>query len=339
MARLRQNQRQAAVRMLLGGQTQSDVARHFGVHKSTVSRLYRRLRLTGTTNDRPRSGRPRVTTPRQDRFIRLSHLRDRFRTATETADQTPGLHNNRISDQTVRNRLRDVGLWARRPYVGLPLNDERRRVRMQWLTAHRPNVFPLGSWRQVLFSDESRYLLYRSDGRRRVYRRRNERFTDSCVSEVYRFGGGGVMVWGGICHGRKTPLVFIDGSLTAIRYRDTILSPVVVPFVQQNNLIFQQDNARAHVARACRDYLAANNIRVLEWPPYSPDLSPIEHLWDVLDRRVRRRNPPPASILELRQALQDEWQAIPIQTINNLVGSMTRRIRGAIAVNGGHTRY
>ena len=147
------------------------------------------------------------------------------------------------------------------------------------------------------------------------------------------------MVWGGICHEHKTPLVFIDGSLTAIRYCDTILSPVVVPFVQQNNLFFQQDNARDHVARACCEYLAANNIHVLEWPPYSPDLSPIEHLWDVLDRRVRRCNPPPASIPELRQALQDEWQAIPIQTINNLVGSMTRRIRGAIAVNGGHTRY
>ena len=80
--------------------------------------------------------------------------------------------------------------------------------------------------------------------------------------------------------------------------------------------------------------LAANNICVFEWPPYSPDLSPIEHLWELLDRRVRRRNPPPASIPELRQALQDEWQAIPIQTINNLVGSMTRRICGAIAVNG-----
>ena len=149
---------------------------------------------------------------------------------------------------------------------------------------------------QVLFSDESRYLLYRSDGRRRVYRLRNGRFTDSCVSEVDRFGGGGVMVWGGICHGCKTPLGFIEGILTAIRYRDTILSHVVVPFVQQNNLIFQQHNARAHEARACPEYLAANNICVLAWPPYSPDLSPIEHLWDVLDQRVRRRNPPPTSI-------------------------------------------
>ena len=226
----------------------SAVARHFGGHKTTVSRLYRRLMLTGITNDQLRSGRPRVMTRMQDRFIRLSQLCDWFRTATETADQTAVLHNNRISDQTVRNRLRDVGLQARSLYVCLSLNNEPRRVRMHWLTAHRPHIFPLGSWRQVLFSDELRYLLYRSDGRRCVYRRRNECFTDSCVSEVDRFGRGGVMVWCSTCHGHKTFLVFIDGNLTAIRYRDTILSPVV-PFVQQNNHIFQQDNARAHVAR------------------------------------------------------------------------------------------
>ena len=60
--------------------------------------------------------------------------------------------------------------------------------------------------------------------------------------------------------------MFIEGSLTAIPYRNTILSPVVIPFVQQNNLIFKQDNAKAHVARACREYLAANNIHVLNGP-------------------------------------------------------------------------
>lgn len=339
MPRLRQRQRAAATTMLLNGTSQSAVAAHFRVHRSTISRLYERLRTTGTTNDRPRSGRPRVTSRRQDRYIRLVHLRDRYRTPGETALNIRGLHNNRISARTVRNRLRDFGIRARRPYVGLVLNQQRRQRRMAWLTAHHPGTFSLQQWRQVLFTDESRYLLYRSDRRQRVYRRPGERFEDSCVVERDRYGGGGVMVWAGICHGHKTPLIFIDGNLNAVRYRDNVLAPVVLPFVERHNVVFQQDNARPHVARISMDFLATNNVNVLPWPAYSPDLSPIEHLWDVLDRKVRTRDPPPRTLPELRQALAAEWNNIPLATVNRLINSMHRRIRAAIAARGGHTRY
>ena len=195
MPRLRQNQRAAATTMLLNGASQTAVAAHFNVHRSTISRLYDRLRTTGTTNDRPRSGRPRVTSLRQDRYIRLVHRRDRFQTPGETAMTIRGVHNHRICARTVSNRLREFGIRARRPNVGLVLNQQRRQRRMVWLTAHNPGNFSLQQWRQVLFSDESRFLLFRSDRRRRVYRRLRERFADPCVMERDRYGGGGVMVW------------------------------------------------------------------------------------------------------------------------------------------------
>lgn len=339
MPRLRQRQRAEATTMLLNGSSQSAVAAHFGVHRSTISRLYQRLRTIGTTNDRPRSGRPRETSRRQDRYIRLVHLRNRFRLPRETAENIRGIHNNRISTRTVRNRLRDFGIRARRPYVGLVLNQQRRQRRMAWLNAHSPGNYTLQQWRRVFFTDESRHLLYRSDRRQRVYRRRRERFAGSCVVERDRYGGGGVMVWAGICQGHKTPLIFIDGNLTAVRYRDNVLAPVVVPFVRRHNVVFQQDNARPHVARVCNDFLTANNVDVLPWPAYSPDLSPIEHLWDILDRKVRARDPPPHTLQGLRQALEQEWNNIPIATVNRLINSMHRRVRAAIAARGGHTRY
>ena len=339
MPRLSEVERGQAIAMLVQGQGQQQVAAHFGVHIRTIERLVQRLRVTGRVNDRPRSGRPRVTTPRQDRFMTLSHLRNRHLTASETANNTLGSHNRHIHPDTVRNRLRDNGLRARRPYVGLPLTPVRRQRRLAWLQAHSPRNFPMRQWRRVFFTDESRFTLYRSDGRRRVYRRRGERYTDACVVERDRFGGGSVCVWGGISYGFKSPLIVIDGNLNGVRYRDEILRPVAVPCVQARNLILQQDNARPHVARVCQQFLANSNIHPLDWPAFSPDLSPIEHLWDELDRRVRRRPNAPTNHVQLTHALHEEWNNIPMAMINTLVNSMHRRIRAATAAHGGHTRY
>ena len=130
------------------------------------------------------------------------------------------------------------------------------------------------------------------------------------------------MVWMGISHGVKTPLVVIQGNFTAVRYWDQVLMPHVLPFVNSHNLTFQHDNARPHVARVCRDFLNQNNVQVLDWPPYSPDLNPIEHLWVSLDRRVRKRVNVLNNIAQLQLALIQEWNNIPQRTIDNLVRSM-----------------
>ena len=139
------------------------------------------------------------------------------------------------------------------------------------------------------------------------------------------------MVWGGIAHGIKSQLIIVAGNMTAVRYRDEILRPVAVPLVQQRNLILQQDN----VARVCQDFLANNNIAPLAWPPYSPDLTPIEHMWDELDRRVRKRRNPPATLAQRRNALIDEWNNIPMRTVNVLVNFIQWRIRAATAAREG----
>ena len=339
MVRMTEVQRGQAIALLMQGQRQQQVARHFGVHVSTTERLVRRLRETGRVADRPRSGRPRVTSQRQDRAIRLAHLRNRHLTATETAVDTVGSHNRRIHPKTVRNRLLEFGLRARRPNVGLPLNRARPARRMAWVTAQAPRRFPMRQCRRVFFTDESRFTLSRADGRRRLYRRRGEQFADACVFERDKYGGGSVMVWGGISHSVKSPLIVVLGNLTAVRYRNEILRPVAVPLVQQYQMTFQHDNARPHVARVCQDFLANKNIVPLDQPPYSPDLSPIEHLWDELDWRVRRRRNTPSTLGQLRKALLEEWENISMRKVNALVNSMRRRIRAVINARGGHTRH
>ena len=121
MPQMPQILKERAVGMHNAGMSIRAVGRQLNIHFSTISRLRHRFRQTGNTCNRPHNRRPRVTTPDQDRYIRLTHLRDRLRPATRTADETFGLHNRRISAQTVRNRLRENNLRARRPHRGLDI--------------------------------------------------------------------------------------------------------------------------------------------------------------------------------------------------------------------------
>ncbi len=109
-------------------------------------------------------------------------------------------------------------------------------------------------------------------------------------------GGCGVMVWAGICYGQRTQVHFIDGILNAQRYHDKIMRPIVVSFILDHHFMLQHDNAQPHIATICTQFLEAENIPVLALPAYSPDMSPSEHVWDALDRRIRQLVSVPANI-------------------------------------------
>ncbi len=127
--------------------------------------------------------------------IQHLHLQDRLRPATQTAAATIGLHNQRISAQPVRNRLREAHLHARGPHRGIDLTAVRHRNRLRRR---------LALWRGVLFTDESRFSLYRADGRQSAWRCVGERFADVIVVDRVAHGGSGVMVWAGVCNGQRT---------------------------------------------------------------------------------------------------------------------------------------
>ena len=113
MPRIPNNLHEWAIGMLNAGMSTEYVARHVGCSSRAIRNLRVRFRTTGSTNDLPRHGcRPCITTVSQDSYIMNTHLCNLFQTATATAANTPGLYNNQISAQTVRNRLRENGLHA-----------------------------------------------------------------------------------------------------------------------------------------------------------------------------------------------------------------------------------
>ena len=114
-------QRQRAIGMLTAGMSATDVARHFQRHKSTIGRLLNRFQETGNVADRPRSGRPRKTTPREDRFLTTSSRRNRFLSSRKLGRLLRIATGTRVCDRTIRNRQHAARLKARRLYVGIPL--------------------------------------------------------------------------------------------------------------------------------------------------------------------------------------------------------------------------
>ena len=208
MPRLTPAERERAVGLLTAGEVS------FNVYLETIYRLQQRFTATGVTDDRPRTGRPRVTTQRQDRHIFHHHVRDRFQTANETGRNTLGNHQRPISGHTVQRRLAERDLENWRPARVPVLTRRHRLARLQWARNHAN--WNWRQWRTILFTDESRYCVSHVDGRVRVWRRRGEHYADDCVMQNNAWGGPSMMLWGGI--GLNQLLVIYRGFPTRMVY-------------------------------------------------------------------------------------------------------------------------
>lgn len=335
--------RARALGQLQMGRSSREVARVFNTSRQSIGRIRQRYAATGDVKDLPRSGRPRVTSRAEDRHITNVVLRNRFINAPEMTRRIRrqrGAGGRPVSVQTVRNRLHVAGLKSRVPAKKPWLSQRHRAARLQFARNHvRWNR---QRWRTVLFSDESRFCLRHIDGRQRVWRRRGERHAEVNVQPRHAYNGGSIMVWAGVTADRRTGLVVIPGILNGQRYIDEVLRPHVLPFLRQmglNNATFQDDNARPHRARIVDRFLQDNNVRRLEWPAMSPDLSCIEHVWDVLGRAVSSRLTQDSRLPDLQRYLVEEWRRIPQQTIRKLVYSTRSRLTECRDNRGGYTHY
>ncbi|UYV62840.1 hypothetical protein LAZ67_2002122 [Cordylochernes scorpioides] len=274
-------------------------------------------------------GATRVTSARVDRRILRQAVAAPQATCTAILQHVQDTLDHSISTRTISSRLVANGLHSCRPLRRLPLTPPNRRQRLEWCRARSTWMT---EWHRVVFSDESRFCLSSDSRRVRVWRRRGERSNPAAIVERPTVRQRGIMVWGAIAYDSRSPLLRIQGNITAQRYVDDVLRPVTLPYLQGvPNALYKQDNARPYTARISQQ--ALQDVQMLPWPPYSPDLSPIEHVWDIIGRRLHAL-PQPRSEDELWQMVEREWRSIPQDAIRTLIDSLPRRVAACIAVRG-----
>ena len=196
---------------------------------------------------------------------------------------------------------------------------------------------------RVIWSDETKVNRIGSDGRKWVWKKEKENLNPRLVQPTVKHGGGSVMVWGCFGWDGVGTACRIHGKMDADLYT-SILEDELQLSLQEwgktaDNIIFQQDNDPKHTSKKAKNWFQSHEMRVMVWPPQSPDLNPIEHLWGYLKRKLAAYPKPPGGVEELWERIQVEWEAIPVEECRKLIRSMPDRIQAVIKAKGGYTKY
>jgi hypothetical protein len=272
-----------------------------------------------------RLGRPRKTSPKLDRIIvkRARALKPYF-SARQISAYVERVHDVRVSPLTVWRRLHAVDFHRRMPTHVRPLTLLHKKKRLA--LARRYLHF---DFRRMLSSDESYYQLGTDvheggwvEGHEKIVRERYEH-------------GPIVGMWGVISSFGTSKLKLFSGSLHATEYTTllrTSLQPMLIQHAHHHP-VFQQDNSRVHTSKIVTHFISDNNIATMQWPPNSPDLSPIENVWRRIKSAVHRHDP--HTVEEAQRLLRREWGALPLDYLQRLFRGMGQRMRKVVKNKGG----
>ncbi|GFV47824.1 transposable element Tcb1 transposase [Trichonephila clavipes] len=329
--------------MRCAGCSVTKTAIYLGRARSTVSAVVTAYKKCGNvTSGKHNSGRKRKLTDRDKRVLTHIVARKRKQSLYQITSEVNSHLRNPISARTVQRELHASNLYGR---VGIrkPLVAARHALQRQGGVEHTDsgphNSGNKSSGRMNRRSPYSKPPDAFMCGERP---KKHLLLNASCrllSMEVGPLWYGGAISWRGL-----GPLVILHGKVKAAHYVN-ILGDQVHPFAQTSFPgecpLYQDDNAPIHTAKIVQECFAEHEGEVghLDWPPQSPDLNIIEHLWRYLESKLRARFPPPSTISALETALHEEWLHIPLQVVHDLYASIPRRIQSVIQSKGGPTPY
>ena len=316
------------------------IAEELQIRRQTVAAIIKREAATGSPkvqikgNKRKTKSAITLRTPQEMKRLRDASIAHPFKTP-KVLKRELGI---RCSLATIKRRLRDVHLNGRRSATKTFLTPEAKQKRVQFAQLNRRL-----DWKRVMFSDEVK-IETSAHGMTWVRRPPGTRHDPKYVREVNRQGRCSINVWGAITSSGMLDLVIIDGTVNQYNYKDEILIPRVLPYkATHDDMIFQHDGAGPHRANTVIDWLAENDIEVIKWPAQSPDLNPIENLWNMLKEEVGPLNHlGPGQKDELAEIVKEAWDRLRNnnpRTLGRLYGSMKRRLQQVITKKGGAIQY
>lgn len=225
-----------------------------------------------------------------------------------------------VCDRTIQRYLKSVG-WnktvpLKRPYMTKKMMEKR----VQWCLQNRNT-----DWTKVLFTDESSFQLYRITAKQWGKKRKAIPVPKHSPS---------LMVWGGMSYRGKTCLAIVSGMINSEKYTETLNGYLLdcMKVYYPDGWVFQQDNAPCHKSKYSTAWFAKHNITVMDWPPGSPDLNPIERLWAIIKQKLEDQNP--SNLTDLKEKILKIWEEIPYETLESLIQSMPSRIEKCILTEG-----
>lgn len=304
---------------------------HF--QKNTVSLWVNRFEREGTLEPRPKSGRPRITTPEVDRAIFEFVDNEPFTASTDVARSFD------LSATTVRRRLHEFGLFHFIPAVQTKLTDEHRHKRIEFCEQNMDL-----DWENVIFSDEKTFKTS-VDTKQILWRPKNARFNPKYVQSIQTSGRVSCGVWGFITAGGVGQLCRISPGFKSREYI-SVLDEQLLPALNAmfpgyvSEMKFMQDNARMHTSRETQAWLRTHpEITLLEWPARSPDLNPIENVWARMVYKWQLEGPNTKE--NILQEVERRWEEMIGDTnyIDALYRSMPNRLQEVLDNHGNWCSY